>query len=47
MLAVLKLTVTDTIRRGWNFVKRQRKTYRINLLRVSAQNFLTMLTQQY
>ena len=35
------------IQKGLDFVARQEKTYKVNMLRVSGQNFFLTLTQQY
>ena len=35
------------IQKGLDFVARQEKTYKVNMLRVSVQNFFLTLTQQY
>ncbi len=35
------------IRKGLSFMARQERTYKVNMLRVSAQNFFLTLTQQY
>ena len=40
-------TITNTLQKGINFIKRQERTFKINLMRVSAQNFFLYLTQQY
>lgn len=40
-------TVTNTLQKGVDFIKRQQRTFKINLMRVSTQNFFIYLTQQY
>lgn len=41
------MAINKMILRGLNFVGRQKKPFKINMLRVSAQNFLLWLTRQY
>jgi len=38
---------TNALQKGINFIKRQERTFKINLMRVSSQNFFLYLTQQY
>jgi MFS family permease len=39
--------VTNSLQKGIDFIKRQERTFKINLMRVSSQNFFLYLTQQY
>ncbi len=40
-------SVTNALQKGIDFIKRQERTFKINLMRVSSQNFFLYLTQQY
>jgi len=41
------MKIGKVIQKGLNFVARQEKTFKVNLLRVSIQNFFLTLTRQY
>ncbi len=41
------MKASEAIKKGLDFFARQEETFKVNLLRVSAQNFFLTLTQQY